>query len=269
MTPLVSEPEIVYPDCDGKPMADNTLQWEWIATIKGNLDLLFANDPDVFVAGDNLIYPVEGKPIICQAPDVYVAFGRKKAYRGSYKVWKEGGIFPQVVFEVLSPNNTSEEMERKRLFYEKHGAEEYYVLDPDALTMEGYVRSRKSFSSVPDMNGFKSPRLGISFAINEDNVEMHYPGGSKFLSFVELGKLQEETAREAAAEKRRANLEKKRAEAEQQRAEQERQRAEQERQRAEQERQRAEQEQQRAEREQQRAERLAAKLRELGVDPDA
>jgi Uma2 family endonuclease len=44
--------------------------------------------------------------------------------------------------------------------------------------------------------------------------------------------------------------------------------AEQERQRAEQERQRAEQERQRAEQERQRAEILAAKLRELGVDPD-
>ncbi|MBW4612572.1 MAG: Uma2 family endonuclease [Desmonostoc vinosum HA7617-LM4] len=45
--------------------------------------------------------------------------------------------------------------------------------------------------------------------------------------------------------------------------------AEQERQRAEQERQRAEQERQRAEQERQRADTLAAKLRELGVDPDA
>ncbi|PIG94015.1 Uma2 family endonuclease [Gloeocapsopsis sp. IPPAS B-1203] len=45
--------------------------------------------------------------------------------------------------------------------------------------------------------------------------------------------------------------------------------AEQERQRAEQERQRAEQERQRAEQERQRAELLAAKLRELGIDPDA
>jgi Uma2 family endonuclease len=51
-------------------------------------------------------------------------------------------------------------------------------------------------------------------------------------------------------------------------AEQEQQRAEQERQRAEQERQRAEQERQRAEQERQRAEALAAKLKELGVDPD-
>ncbi|MHC5830119.1 MAG: hypothetical protein ACYT04_82865, partial [Nostoc sp.] len=52
-------------------------------------------------------------------------------------------------------------------------------------------------------------------------------------------------------------------------AEQERQRAEQESQRAQQERQRAEQERQRAEQERQRADILAAKLRELGVDPDA
>ena len=55
MTPLAAEPLIEYPDSDGKPMADNTLQFEWIVTIKGNLDLLFANDPNVFVAGDNLI----------------------------------------------------------------------------------------------------------------------------------------------------------------------------------------------------------------------
>ena len=50
---------------------------------------------------------------------------------------------------------------------------------------------------------------------------------------------------------------------------QEQQRTEEERQRAEQERQRTEQERQRAEQERQRAELLAAKLRELGIDPDS
>jgi Uma2 family endonuclease len=52
------------------------------------------------------------------------------------------------------------------------------------------------------------------------------------------------------------------------RAVQEQQRAEQERQRAEQERQRAEQERQRAEQERQRADRLAARLREMGIEPE-
>jgi Uma2 family endonuclease len=52
------------------------------------------------------------------------------------------------------------------------------------------------------------------------------------------------------------------------RAEQERERAEQERERAEREMHKAEQERERAEREMHKAEQLAAKLRELGIDPD-
>ncbi len=32
-----SESEIIYPDSDGKPMADNTKQFRWIVTIKENL----------------------------------------------------------------------------------------------------------------------------------------------------------------------------------------------------------------------------------------
>jgi hypothetical protein len=48
------KPVIVYPESDGKPMADNTLQWEWITTIKSNIEHLFKDDPNVFVAGDLL-----------------------------------------------------------------------------------------------------------------------------------------------------------------------------------------------------------------------
>src|SRR5438874_11692015 len=75
--PTATEP-VVYPDSDGKPMADNTLQFEWIVTIKEGTEALFANSPDVFVAGDLLWYPVEGAPNISAAPDTLVAFGRPK-----------------------------------------------------------------------------------------------------------------------------------------------------------------------------------------------
>lgn len=34
---------IVYPDSDGQPMADNTLQFEWIVTIKENLERVFTD----------------------------------------------------------------------------------------------------------------------------------------------------------------------------------------------------------------------------------
>src|SRR5438477_4860255 len=83
-----SEPQIVYPDCDGHPMSDNTLQFKWIVTIKGGLEALFRNDSSVFVAGDLLLYPVDGNPKIRTAPDAMVVFGRPKGYRGSYKQWE-------------------------------------------------------------------------------------------------------------------------------------------------------------------------------------
>lgn len=118
LPPVVGRPnrdgaEIVYPDSDGQPRAENTLQFRWIVTIQGGLDALFAHDPNVFVAGDLLWYPVEGSNTIRVAPDVMVAFGRPKGYRGSCRQWDEGNIAPQVVFEVVSPGNRMGEMTQK------------------------------------------------------------------------------------------------------------------------------------------------------------
>jgi Uma2 family endonuclease len=137
---LPSKGDILYPDSDGQPMADNTKQYEWIVTIKGGLDILFRDDPNVFVAGDLLWYPVEGDNRTRIAPDVLVAFGRPKGDRGSYKQWEEGNIAPQVVFEVLSPGNRAGEMARKFDFYDRFGVEEYYLYDPDEQSFTGWLR---------------------------------------------------------------------------------------------------------------------------------
>ncbi|ABA23305.1 hypothetical protein Ava_3700 [Trichormus variabilis ATCC 29413] len=74
--------EVIYPESDGQPMADNTKQFRWIVTIKENLEILFATQPDVFIAGDLFWYPVAGNPNIKQAPDTLAAFGRRYKSRG-------------------------------------------------------------------------------------------------------------------------------------------------------------------------------------------
>ena len=138
-----SSAEIDYPDCDGRPMADNTLQYEWIVTIKGNLDALFRDRDDVFVAGDLLWYPIEGDNVTRTAPDALAAFGRPKGYRGSYMQWKEGGVAPQVVWEVLSPGNRRGELKRKFEFYQRFGVEEYYQYDPNRRPSARLAASRR------------------------------------------------------------------------------------------------------------------------------
>ncbi len=50
---------LLYPDSDGKPMAENTEQYRWIVTIKENLELRFRHNADVFIAADLFWYSVE------------------------------------------------------------------------------------------------------------------------------------------------------------------------------------------------------------------
>ncbi|MEC4982585.1 MAG: Uma2 family endonuclease [Oscillatoria sp. PMC 1068.18] len=212
--------EVIYPESDGKPMADNTKQFRWIVVIKENLEWLFGGDRDVFVAGDLFWYPVEGNNRIVNAPDAMVIFGRPKGDRSSYKQWSEEGIAPQVVFEIRSPANTRTEMDRKLLFYDRYGVEEYYIYDPDRQSLSGWLRVEEGLDAIAEINGWVSPRLGIRFEISGEELQIYRPDGIQFFSYVEVCQLLEQ-------EKQRTEQEKQRAEQEKQRAEQEKQRAEQ------------------------------------------
>lgn len=180
--------EVEYPSSDGKPMADNTLQFQWIVTLVGNLDAMFRRGAQVFVAGDLLWYPVEGEPKICAAPDTMVVFGRPKGHRLSYKQWEEGGIGPQVTFETLSQNNTPREMAAKKDFSERHGVQEYYQYDPDRERLRGWIRRNDRFEEIPNMNGWVSPLLGIRFEMT-DTLCIYGPDEKPFLTFLELQEL--------------------------------------------------------------------------------
>ena len=164
---------MVYPESDGKPIADNTKQFRWIMTIEGGLKSLFREHPDVFVAGDLLWYPVEGHPEICTAPDVLVVFGRPEGLPGSYVQFREGGVALQVVFEVLSPNNTAAELIRKFRFYERYGVDEYYVYDPDKGELSGWQREGERLDEIGAMAGWVSPHLKVRFELRSGELQLY------------------------------------------------------------------------------------------------
>lgn len=217
-----SPARVVYPDTDGQPMAENTLQFEWIVTIKGGLDHVFDTDPNVFVAGDLFWYPVEGHPEIRVAPDAMVVFGRPRGHRLSYLQWEEGGIPPQVVFEVLSPGNRSGEMTRKFAFYQQYGVEECYIYDPDPNLpdLSGFIRRDNQLIAIPSMGGHKSPRLEITFEMTDDGLRLLGPDGKPFLTYEELARREEEIASRLEQERRQTEIERQRAESERHRADQ-------------------------------------------------
>ncbi len=203
---VIAKPETVYPDSDGQPMADNTRQFRWIMTIQGGLDALFRDDASVFVAGDLLWYPVEGLPAVRIAPDVMVVFGRPKGDRGSYKQWLEAGIAPQVVVEILSPGNRAAEMIRKFRFYERYGVGEYYIYDPDHGELSGWLRADNELSEIPEMSGWVSPRLQVRFEFDGEELQLFYPDGRRFATYVELAEQVAQAQQQAIQERHEREL---------------------------------------------------------------
>ncbi|OYD96925.1 hypothetical protein CDG76_09265 [Nostoc sp. 'Peltigera membranacea cyanobiont' 210A] len=201
-----TQPEVIYPDSDGQPVANNTIKFGWIVEIKQNLDWLFADDPNVFVAGDLFWYPVEGRNKIVNAPDVLVVLGRPKGvgvarrrHRLCYQQWKEEGIAPQVVFEILSPGNRQAEMDKKLLFYDRYGVEEYYIYDPEKNNLSGWLRNEDGLDVIPQMEDWVSPRLKIRFALSPETLQLYRPDGERFLTYTEI-------SRNAEQERQRAEL---------------------------------------------------------------
>ncbi len=181
-TPVPSN--ILYPDADGKPMAENTVQYRWIVRLVSNLKQLF-RDQAVFVAGDLFWYPVpvQQPPAPCQAPDVMVVLGRPDGDRGSYKQWEEDNVAPQVVFEIVSPSNTNRDILVKQQFYTEYGVLEMFFYDPDSHDFWGLVRSHAddAFSPITLLNfPWTSPILGIHFSWTEDGLVVSYPNGVHF-----------------------------------------------------------------------------------------
>jgi len=278
------EDGIEYPESDGKPMADNTLQFQWIVTIKGGLDDMFRDNPLVFIAGDLLWYPIKGRNDLVVAPDAMVVFGRPSGYRGSYRQWQEDDIPPQVVFEVLSPNNTKKEMRAKHEFYERHGVEEYYLYDPGRMKLEGWQRQGDRLVPIHPIAGWVSPRLQIRFEFSGagGELEIFRPNGERFLTFLESHEQKRQAQRQADLERiaklhaqQQAELERtsklhaqERANLAEQQAEQERSANLQAQEQTNLARQQIEQEQTAKEQERLAKERAWAKLRELGIDPE-
>ena len=186
--------------------------------------------------------------------------------RRSYVMWQERKV-PQVVIEYISRDGKKERDTTpntgKFWIYENGVRAPYYVIfDSFRGTLEVHHLEGKFYRPVQanEHGRFPIPELGIEFGLwrgyfgNENAIWLRAwnSDGSLIPAASELVERMtaqiEEKDRDVVQEKQRADVEKNRADVEKQRAEREKQRADVEK---------------------QHSEKLAAKLRALGLDPDA
>lgn len=181
------------------------------------------------------------------APDVFVSLdveAPKDGTRKSYFLW-DCGKFPELVIEIVS-NTRGGEISRKHNRYEQMGIRYYVVFDP--------------------FRHFKGELLQV-FVLHGDTYQ---PTEDRFFSSLGVGlKLWRGSYEDMTCTYLRwCDSKGKLLPTADERAERQSERAKREAQRAKRESEHAKHESERAERESERAAKLAAKLRELGIDPE-
>jgi Uma2 family endonuclease len=130
---------VVYPTRNGRPMGETDKHRELMAYLIAALKVYFADQPDVYISGNNFVYWQEGDAKARISPDGYVVFGAEMRLRDFYKVWEEGWRLPNVVFEFISRKTRREDTDTKVPLYEQTlKTPEYFLFDPTG----DYLRPR-------------------------------------------------------------------------------------------------------------------------------
>ena len=178
-----------YPESDGQPVAESDTHFEEMADyVIAVLKDHFREQPNVYVAGNNFIYYVEGQPKFCVSPDAYVVHGVKKRRRRIYQVWKENGRVPSIVFEITSKKTHRTDKKKKLDIYEKLGVSEVVLFDPLGEWIPERLRTYRLESAkyvlVLGSNQepgarFESRALGLSLGIEDDHLRFYLPTGER------------------------------------------------------------------------------------------
>ena len=190
----------LYPESDGKPMAETERHFRELLKNFNRLENHFAHIPDVYVLGDMMMYYEEGNPRKSISPDIFVAFGIGKKERRIYKIWEEGKP-PDFVLEFASKGTYRNDLTGKVQLYAEIGIPEYFLYDVDRrylpTPLMGFRLIGRAYVEIPALpnSGIPSERLGLEFHLLDDSFDIYDPEAEEWLK----------TAAEAAED--RANQE--------------------------------------------------------------
>jgi Uma2 family endonuclease len=218
MTTLDILPEVTCPPTDlwsDEPPLESDLHLQQITILIGCLERLWQERSNYYASGNLTIYYNEEqlkKRDFC-GPDFFVVLDTEKHSRKSWVVWGEGGKYPNVIVEILSPSTANIDRNKKKNLYQNtFRTPDYFWFDPNTLELQGFRLIAGQYQAIPaNENGYLwSEQLELYLGIFERKLRYFTPTGELVLTAAEA-ELQERQAKEQAIlEKEQAILERER-----------------------------------------------------------
>ena len=209
-----ADADVVYPESDGKPIAETPMHRDAMFELIVGLRDHFANDPEVYVSGNMFLYFVEGNPRRNVSPDVMVVRGvDKDRSRPTYKTWEEGGKAPDLVVEVSSKSTRREDLRTKLALYrDELKVREYFLFDPLGEYLKPRFRGFRlvgdDYEPVPiEDEQMASEVLGLDLRAVGETVRLVDPATGRIIpNRVERIEALDDSARTSNQELLRLNL---------------------------------------------------------------
>jgi Uma2 family endonuclease len=183
-------------------MAETDLHYHVITDSRSALELLYTDEPNVYVSGNLLLFyePENKRKHI--APDIFVVKGVKQRQRDNYLVWAEGKG-PDAAIEITSKSTRKEDTSKKfKIYRDKLKVREYFLFDPrgDYLRpkLQGFRLSRGEYVAITPVAGrLPSNVLGLHLEDNDVQLRFWDPKTGKWLPT-----LREQAQRDQAGQSR-------------------------------------------------------------------
>jgi Uma2 family endonuclease len=175
-----------YPTTDGKPMAETDQHRKLMIALIETLDVHFADDPDVYVTGNLLLFYERGNRRRHVSPDVFLSKKVRKGDRLHYLLWEEGKG-PDLVIELTSSSTRHADTNRKfRLYRDVLKVREYFLFDPlgDYLKppFQGYrLRGGEYVPIRPVQGRLPSQVTGLHLEAHERELRLYDPATGQWL----------------------------------------------------------------------------------------
>jgi Uma2 family endonuclease len=177
---------VVYPESDGKPMAETPVHLDVMLELIETLRHHFAEDPKVYVAGNMMMYYVEGDPRKTFSSDVFMTRGiPKDEPRRVYLVWAEKT--PDLVIEVSSRKTARKDTREKfELYQDILRVPEYFLFDPlrEYLkpALRGYRLGQRGYEAIEPIEGrLPSQTAGLHLEADGERLRLYDPTRREYL----------------------------------------------------------------------------------------
>ena len=105
-----------------------------------------------------------------RGPDFFFVKGVPKRGRKSYVVWEEGGHFPNVIVEIVSPSTRHIDFGEKKAIYESvFQTPEYFIVDLDTEELFGWRLKDGTYREIEPVDGkYRCEQLGLDLGFYAD-----------------------------------------------------------------------------------------------------